>query len=233
MLTRMSSPILRSAQDDNVSTSGHTERRQLPGEPVAGGEVNGPHAQRAGRHEIRLPIVDEHGAVGWRLRDPERQPVDLVRRLGTAEPAGGEERVEDLAQAEVLDAIQVELQRLVVERHHSISPAGGDAPGQLDRRLVRPALGLHEGDELLPAEVALLVEHRGAEVLVQRHTALLEGADSIPVLLLELDAIQPEALHRTATLRRAPGVSPEHAADVEEDVADAHRFRPMAAMSAA
>src|SRR6185437_2273607 len=145
------SPIMASCISDLLSSL-HAQRRQLLAQLEGIGIPDRLHAEGAGRLQVALSVVDEDRAFRLRLRHCQRDLVDPKCRLQHTHPAGGEEGDEDVTQPEVLQAITVELGRLVVDRHQAVTSGAGQCPSQIDRLRKGSTLGPHVLLEFLRVE---------------------------------------------------------------------------------
>src|ERR1051326_1129628 len=153
-------------------------------------EVNRLHPQRRGRIEILHPVVDEQRPPGLGLRHAERPRIDRVCWLANAEPAGREERGENLTQTEMSNAEIVQGLALVVERGQSNTARRGEV--SRDRNAVGPgnALREHERRKFLAAERAPVAKHSDVEILVERDLTRLECADRLFVPVLKIILVE-------------------------------------------
>src|SRR4051812_43120818 len=111
-----------------------------------------PDAELPRGDQVLFAVVDEQRVRGLDLRDAQRPLEEQRRGLPDAEPAGTEESLEDRAQPEALDPIDVERLRLVVERIEPNLARGARPGGKPDSRIEWTTLGEHCPGEGLAAE---------------------------------------------------------------------------------
>ena len=181
------------------------------------------HPERRRRREILHAIVDEQRASRISLRDAKHALVNLVHRLPGAQPARRKETREDVAQSEGLDAVDVQLLALVVERRHADEPAVGELPRDGDAVRPRDALLEHECLEVGARHAGVAAVGGDPQILVERHLANLERPDRFLVTILKILGVEAKALDRGVALLSVPSVAAEHAADVEQHELDRRR----------
>ena len=79
-------------------------------------KLNRVQAQAPRAFQVQRAVVDEDALFRLPLGEVERQAVNLRVRFGYAQVAGTEEDGKVFAQAEFLNAVEVQLARFVVER---------------------------------------------------------------------------------------------------------------------
>src|SRR3569832_1500086 len=141
-------------------------------------------------------------------------------RLAKSEPARREKCIEDLVETEPGDSKAIELLAFVVEGHHPVGAAFRDCPRNRDRIFIRLALLEHEAAKLFTREIARLVKDGDIQIFVECYLALLELPDHFLVARLKVGVVELEPLDRKLSLLTIPAVCPEHAAYIEENVAD-------------
>ena len=118
------------------------------------------------------------------------------------------------AQSKTLDAILVQLQRLVVERGLQEGARAGQGGNQLEHFGMRVRLRTHEVRERRGLIGAWTVEDRALQVIVQRETSGFEFGDDNVVPVLKLFPVQIEFLRRAPSGLSIPAVRQHHAAHI-------------------
>src|ERR1700757_2945439 len=176
--------------------------------------VNDLHPQATGIFEVKRAVVDEDGTLRGTLRYLQRDPVNGLLRFASAQVAGSEKSLKLLAQAERLNAVLVQLTRLIVNGRYIILPAARHIRKHSPR--IRILLGLreHERGELLPGEGAGAVEERAVEILIEGDLAGVKGREREIMAFPKFLPVQPKRLSRFHARVMVPAVGQDYTANV-------------------
>src|SRR5712692_3240823 len=146
--------------------------------------MNRAHAQRARALQVQLPVVNEDALLGSALRHLQRNTIDGFIRFSDAEKTGAEKSGEVFAETELLNAIEIQLQRLVVDRGQEVALRARQLLQDGPRIRVSAGLGKHEFPELLGGKRAGTIEDGLLQVLVERDLSgfMRRTGQLVPVL---------------------------------------------------
>src|SRR5262249_13055360 len=188
--------------------------------------VNRVHAHPPSTLEIQCPVVNKHAFLRSALRHPQGQPVDRRVRLQHAQKTRTEKCHEVSVQAELLDAMQVQLQAFIINRGHQVLPRARQISDDCAGLGMLARLREHKGLERLPRECARLEEYGSLEVFVQRDLASLECGDGQVMSLAELVPVQVKFAGGALPGGTVPSVAQNDSAHIPEQGADLSHGRP-------
>src|SRR5438552_3555136 len=154
------------------------------------------------------------------MRDTESTVIESADRFANADPAGANERLEDLGNSEFFYPVNVQLFRLVVERHQSVPGVIRQRTRDTNGGVVRNTLRVHEVDKLPARKRTLGIKDCDIEILVESNSPLFPLSDYFFVPPLKVVRIEIKSLHGMFSLFPVPAIRAEYSTDIEENVSD-------------
>src|SRR4029077_1170426 len=175
------------------------------------------HAKLGGTFQVQSPVVNEAAFLCRDLVCFQRTAVNALLRFAQADEARADKKSKDFSQTVFLDAIEIQVARLVVDRPHEVPRRTGQRGGEREHF----RLGLREREHELPKNVARerprAIENRPVEVLVKRDLSPFERGNHHGVTILEFFLADAEVIEGSQPLLMIPGICKKNAADVPED----------------
>src|SRR5271163_5018640 len=129
--------------------------------------------------------------------------------------AGTDKTVEEVVKSKLLDAVIVQLLRLVIHDRDHVVLRVRDLLEDADRSIWMPnGLLLHLIEEMFGGKRTRLIEDRLCQVLLNGHVPLLPGIVHFRVDGLEWFPQQPEVVQHLIALHMVPSIGQQHPADV-------------------
>src|SRR6267143_2265308 len=127
--------------------------------------MDGVHSQTPGTFQIQRAVVDEKTLFGRALRNLESQAKDQFFRFARSNVAGAEEDQKISSKMKCLNAVLVELQRLIIDGADEIFPGGSDLIENRAGFRILFRLGEHERGEVLAREGGRAEEQRSLQIV--------------------------------------------------------------------
>jgi len=128
---------------------------------------NGIHAEAPRAFQVQRAVVDEKTLLRRALRNFQRDAKDHLLGLPGPNVTGTEENQKVSSKVEGLNAVLVELERLVIDGAYKVFPGARDLIQNCARLRIFLGLREHEGGELLAREGTLAIKERTVEIFVQ------------------------------------------------------------------
>src|SRR3981189_8272 len=132
------------------------------------------HSQTPGTFQIQRAVVDEKPFFGRALRDLESQSKDQFFWFARSNVAGAEEDQKISSKMKRLNAVLVELQRLIIDGADEILPGGSDLVEDRPSFRIFFRLREHERSELLAGKGVGAIEQGSVQILIQGNEAGIE-----------------------------------------------------------
>src|SRR5712664_1628274 len=156
--------------------------------------MNGVHPKAPRAFQVQGTVINEKTLLRLALGDFQSHAKDQLLGLPGSNVTGAEENEKVPAKVEGLDAVLVELERLVVYGTDKIFPRARELIENGAR--FREFLGLreHESDEFLACETARAIEQCPVEIFVQGDLSGVEGREREIVAILKFFPIQVKSV---------------------------------------
>src|SRR5260370_14835448 len=178
--------------------------------------MNGVHPKAPRAFQVQGTVINEKTLFRRELGDLQSHAKDQLLGIPGSDVTGAEENEKVPSKVEGLDAVLVELQRLVVDGADKIFPGAGDLIENGAR--LRKFLGLreHESGEFLACETARAIEQCPVEIFVQGDLSGVEGREREVVAILKFFPIQVKNICCFFSRSAVPTICQDDAADVPE-----------------
>src|ERR1700730_9509866 len=172
------------------------------------------HSQPPRALQIQRPVIDKHALFGQPVRHFQRHTKDQLLWLARTNVTRAEENQEISAQIKRLDAVLVELQRLVIDCADKIFLGARHNIQNRARFPILLRLREHECRELFSRKRARTVKQRPVQILVQRDVPGIKGGKRQFVAVLKLFPIQIKNGSRLTARPAIPAVGEDDASNV-------------------
>src|SRR5216683_955338 len=187
--------------------------------------MNGVHPEAPRAFQVQGPVINEKSLLRLVMGDFRRNAKDQLLGLPGSNVAGAKENEKVPSKVEGLDAVLVELQRLVIDGTDKIFPGARELIK--DGARLREFVGLreHEGGEFLACETAWAIEQCPVEIFVQGDLPGIEGREREIVAVLKFFPIQVKSVCGFFSRSAVPTICQDDAADVPEQRGDLSQGR--------
>jgi hypothetical protein len=182
--------------------------------------VNGVHPQAPRAFQVQRPVIDEKAFLGRALRDFKRDAKNRLFGLAGVNITGAEENQKVPSKVEGLNAVLVELQRLIIDGAYKVFPGARDLIKKGARFRVFLGLREHKGDELFAGEAALAIEQCPVEIFIQGDLSGVEGREGKIMAVLKFLPIEAKSVCGFFSRSAVPAICQDDAADVPEQRGD-------------
>src|SRR6266849_1509037 len=183
------------------------------------------HSQTPGTFQIQRAVVDEKTFFGRALRNLESHAKDQFFRFARSNVAGAEEDQKISSKMKCLNAVLVELQRLIIDRADEILPRGSDLVEDRPSSRIFFRLGEHECGELLAGERARAIEQCSVQILIQGNEAGIECREREFMAVAKFLPVQVEGVCAFFSRHMFPPVRQDDASDVPNQRSDCRQGR--------
>src|ERR1039458_4806057 len=204
-------------QDLGCASRLHSQLSQLLPQLFQRLHLNRPHAQLRRALQIQRAVVDEAALLRIDLRSLNRQTINAALRLAQSDEAGADKQAENSPQTVLLDAVQVQLAGLVVDRAHEVFAGIGQRARQAENLRHRLRQREHVIPELLAGEGTVAVEHGALQIFVERDATALKLRDNHLVPRVKLFIVETKVFERSHAFGAVPGVAQQHSSYVPKD----------------
>src|SRR5260370_37094474 len=152
--------------------------------------MTGVHPKAPRAFQVQGPVINEKTLLRLALGDVQSHAKDQLLGLPGSDVTAAEENEKVASKVEGLDAVLVELERLVIDGTDKIFPGAREL--SKDGARLREFVGLreHEGGEFLACEAARAIEQCPVEIFVQGDLPGIEGREREIVAVLKFFPIQ-------------------------------------------
>src|SRR5260370_12371809 len=187
--------------------------------------VDGIHPQAPRTIQVQRPVVNEKTLLRGALGDFQRDAKDRLLGLAGAHVTGAEENQKVSSKIEGLNAVFVELQRLIIDGADKVFPVARNLVQNGARLRVFFGVREHEGGELLAGEAELAIEQGPVEIFIQGDLSAVEGREREIVAVMKFLPIQVESVCGFFSRSAVPAICQDDAADVPEQRGDVSQGR--------